>query len=235
MKEALNIIISTCCAGAGVMFFLLDSSMFPAWLSAIVITGFIANLFLLWDSKEDRDGATFIMFLADLFFAYTIWNETLTHPLTKQQVAVFLGFNGYLLFLNVFKGLEEIQPEPKKTARSKRRRPFVRVLLFLFILSQALPPLMKEEPLIVDSVQTTTTAPVSVDQILQDTPRSTCFKQVGYDAQSQTLYLVFRTTGAMYRYTGFPQEAWDSFINDSSLGGHFNRQIKGKYSYVRVR
>lgn len=76
---------------------------------------------------------------------------------------------------------------------------------------------------------------VGIDAFLQDTPRSTCFKQVGYDAQSQTLYLVFRTTGAMYRYTGFPQAAWDSFINDSSLGGHFNRQIKDKYSYVRVR
>ena len=76
---------------------------------------------------------------------------------------------------------------------------------------------------------------VGIDAFMQDTPRSTCFKQVGYDVQSQTLYLVFRTTGAMYRYTGFPQEAWDSFINDSSLGGHFNRQIKGKYSYVRVR
>ena len=76
---------------------------------------------------------------------------------------------------------------------------------------------------------------VDIDAFMQDTPRSTCFKQVGYDAQSQTLYLVFRTTGAMYRYTGFTQEVWDSFINDSSLGGHFNRQIKGKYSYVRVR
>lgn len=86
-----------------------------------------------------------------------------------------------------------------------------------------------------DTVSVQAGSKVSIDELLQDTPRSTCFKQVGYDAQSQTLYLVFRTTGAMYRYTGFPQDAWDSFINDSSLGGHFNRKIKGKYSYVRVR
>ena len=86
-----------------------------------------------------------------------------------------------------------------------------------------------------DTVYAQASSDVSIDAFLQDTPRSTCFKQVGYDAQNQTLYLVFRTTGAMYRYTGFPQDAWDSLINDSSLGGHFNRQIKGKYSYIRVR
>lgn len=109
---------------------------------------------------------------------------------------------------------------------------YVLLLIFLILSVICLNPIPKRHKY---SKPSATTAPVSVDQVLQDTPRSTCFKQVGYDVQSQTLYLVFRTTGAMYRYTGFPQEAWDSFINDSSLGGHFNRQIKGKYSYVRVR
>ena len=56
-----------------------------------------------------------------------------------------------------------------------------------------------------------------------------------YDAQEEALYLVFRSSGAMYRYAGFPQESWDNFISAPSLGNHFNRQTKGKYSYVRIR
>lgn len=70
---------------------------------------------------------------------------------------------------------------------------------------------------------------------MQSTPDSTCFSEVGYDEQAQALYVVFRNSGAKYRYDNVPQNVWNSLINSSSLGRYFNSYIKGHYNHTRIR
>lgn len=70
---------------------------------------------------------------------------------------------------------------------------------------------------------------------MQPTPDSTCFSEVGYDAQAQALYVVFRSSGAKYRYDNVPQSVWDGLISSASLGRYFNSYIKGHYDYTRMQ
>lgn len=69
---------------------------------------------------------------------------------------------------------------------------------------------------------------------MQDTDRSTCFSQVGYDSDNEELHLVFRETGKEYIYSEFPEKDWSDFWNAESLGKYYNKWIKGKYPSRKV-
>lgn len=66
-----------------------------------------------------------------------------------------------------------------------------------------------------------------------NTPESTCFSRVGYDARNNVLIVVFRDSGAEYHYFGVPEDVWESFYDSVSLGRYFNANIKGNYAYKK--
>ena len=72
------------------------------------------------------------------------------------------------------------------------------------------------------------------DVIMQSTPDSSCFSEVGYDLDWKILIVKFRDSGSVYTYLDFPADEWDKFISASSLGGWYNKHIKGKYEYERI-
>lgn len=66
------------------------------------------------------------------------------------------------------------------------------------------------------------------------TPKSTCFSQIGYDAKTKTLQVTFRDSGKTYQYLKFPNKKWLEFKDQYSLGGWYNKNIKGKYECVKM-
>lgn len=81
--------------------------------------------------------------------------------------------------------------------------------------------------------QDTLTVYESATKWIYNTPESTCFSMVGYDAQERVLIVVFRDSGAEYHYFDVPEEVWESFYDSASLGRYFNREIKGNYQYAK--
>jgi len=62
---------------------------------------------------------------------------------------------------------------------------------------------------------------------------------VGYDLHSQRLEVEFTgrggAAGSVYQYVAVPPELYERFMNSPSKGGFFAREIKGKFSAVRVQ
>lgn len=73
----------------------------------------------------------------------------------------------------------------------------------------------------------------SATKWVYNTPDSTCFSRVGYDARNNVLIVVFRESGAEYHYYDVPEDVWESFYDSASLGKYFNQEIKGKYEYEK--
>ena len=73
------------------------------------------------------------------------------------------------------------------------------------------------------------------DVIMQSTPGSSCFSEIGYDSYGETLVVRFRDSGAVYTYLDFPADEWDKFSSADSLGSWFNKYIKGQYECERIR
>ncbi len=65
-----------------------------------------------------------------------------------------------------------------------------------------------------------------------ETPESTAFEEISYYHFQNTLFVVFRTSGA-YIYYDVEPEVWDQFKRADSKGGFFNEVIKGNYEYDR--
>jgi hypothetical protein len=63
--------------------------------------------------------------------------------------------------------------------------------------------------------------------------KSKMFTAVAYAADSQVLYLRFRS-GDLYRYFEFPHEQFQEFLNADSHGRYFLNRIKGKFRYERL-
>ena len=57
---------------------------------------------------------------------------------------------------------------------------------------------------------------------------------VAYDAEKQMLYLRFRKTGDVYRYSEFPQEKYAEFLNAESHGRYFLNHIRHDFTYERL-
>ncbi len=56
---------------------------------------------------------------------------------------------------------------------------------------------------------------------------------VGYDAETQALEIEF-TRGAVYQYSGVPQEVYDGILSADSKGKYFHANIKNIYSFLKL-
>lgn len=56
---------------------------------------------------------------------------------------------------------------------------------------------------------------------------------IGYDDDAETLEVEF-VSGAVYRYSGVPQEVYEDFRQAPSKGAFLNRHIKNAYPWELV-
>ena len=56
---------------------------------------------------------------------------------------------------------------------------------------------------------------------------------IGYDDDAETLEVEF-VTGAVYRYSGVPQDVCEDFRQASSKGAFFNQHIKNAYPWEQI-
>ncbi|WP_315774309.1 MULTISPECIES: KTSC domain-containing protein [unclassified Bradyrhizobium] len=67
----------------------------------------------------------------------------------------------------------------------------------------------------------------------RDAVSSSNIAEVGYDATSRTLEVLFKT-GAVYQYFDVPEQIYDELMRSSSVGGFLNSSVKGQYRYARL-
>jgi hypothetical protein len=56
---------------------------------------------------------------------------------------------------------------------------------------------------------------------------------VGYDAESQTVYVAF-LNGSTYAYKGVPSQEFENLRTAPSVGSYLNRNFKNVYPYERA-
>jgi len=56
---------------------------------------------------------------------------------------------------------------------------------------------------------------------------------VGYDAETETLEVEFNS-GAVYQYSGVPEEIYTGLIGAGSVGKFFNANVKNSYQFQQV-
>lgn len=71
-----------------------------------------------------------------------------------------------------------------------------------------------------------------IDRI--STPDSSCFSEIGYDANSGTLLVTFRDSDVSYIYDEVPQRVWNALVDADSMGTYYNKNIKGNYDSSRL-
>lgn len=69
---------------------------------------------------------------------------------------------------------------------------------------------------------------------MQSTPESSCFSEIGYDADREILVVTFRSSGAAYLYYDFSGDMWELLLSSSSKGEFYNAEIKGDYYCEKV-
>lgn len=52
---------------------------------------------------------------------------------------------------------------------------------------------------------------------------------LGYDAESETLYVEFHSSPTVYSYSGVKESTYDMLVNADSVGSFYARHIKGTY------
>ena len=72
-----------------------------------------------------------------------------------------------------------------------------------------------------------------MDTIERIAVRSREIAIVGYDHETETLEIVFRR-GGVYRYSGVPQQIYQSLMTAPSRGIYFGQSIKDKYPYRKI-
>lgn len=63
---------------------------------------------------------------------------------------------------------------------------------------------------------------------------SQMFTSFAYDAEKQTLYLRFRSTGDVYRYIDFGNAEHHAFLQAESKGRYFLAHIRNYFHYERL-
>lgn len=53
---------------------------------------------------------------------------------------------------------------------------------------------------------------------------------LGYDRDTETLYVEFHSSGTVYTYTGVKESTFDLMVNADSVGSFYARHIKGTYT-----
>jgi hypothetical protein len=64
--------------------------------------------------------------------------------------------------------------------------------------------------------------------------QSTNLRSVGYDAGDMILEIEFRS-GGIYQYSNVPPEIYEALMLEPSKGRYFDRHIKERYRFRRVR
>tara|TARA_R110000782_G_scaffold102483_5_gene189520 strand:- start:21396 stop:21605 length:210 start_codon:yes stop_codon:yes gene_type:complete len=62
---------------------------------------------------------------------------------------------------------------------------------------------------------------------------STNIQAIGYDADSQTLEVEFKS-GPVYQYTGVPQGEYDAIMAAGSKGTFLHTNIKDRYPFTKL-
>ena len=62
---------------------------------------------------------------------------------------------------------------------------------------------------------------------------STTLLTIAYDADRQVLQIEFRDR-AIYNYLDVPGDVYQNLVDAPSIGGYFNRSIRGRFVYVRI-
>ena len=57
---------------------------------------------------------------------------------------------------------------------------------------------------------------------------------IGYERSLSMLQVEF-IAGPIYQYTDVPENVYERFLNAKSYGRFFDEEIKGRYSYRKVR
>ena len=60
---------------------------------------------------------------------------------------------------------------------------------------------------------------------------SRAIEKYQYDPTTRDFYVVFNNNPSIYLYIGVENNTFDNFINSSSKGQYFNRNIRGNYSH----
>jgi len=63
---------------------------------------------------------------------------------------------------------------------------------------------------------------------------SSVIGNVHYDVRTATLTIVF-VSGTVYAYRNVPRSIYQAMKTAGSLGTYFNRHIKGKYPFERIK
>lgn len=64
---------------------------------------------------------------------------------------------------------------------------------------------------------------------------STCLRSIGHDKDAKKLSLEFKTSGAVYEYSGVSTRSANNLRKAASRGRHFNKHVRNEYPYKRVR
>lgn len=59
--------------------------------------------------------------------------------------------------------------------------------------------------------------------------RSSAIAAIGYDARTNTLFVIFTSGPKTYSYFGVPQSVYEGFINSNSHGEYFDLYIRDRY------
>ena len=62
---------------------------------------------------------------------------------------------------------------------------------------------------------------------------SSNLSSVGYDPETQTLAIEFKS-GGTYEYYDVPQQVFDGLLSAASHGQYFQSNIRGSYRYARL-
>lgn len=63
--------------------------------------------------------------------------------------------------------------------------------------------------------------------------QSSNLSHVGYSPDSREMVVRFKS-GGTYKYSGVPPEAHSAFMAADSKGGHFAKNISGKYKHEKI-
>lgn len=67
----------------------------------------------------------------------------------------------------------------------------------------------------------------------EQTCSSSLIERTIFDDQENT-FIVYFKNGAAYEYSGFDVDDYDNFVNASSQGSYFTRNIKNNFSFSKL-
>ena len=62
--------------------------------------------------------------------------------------------------------------------------------------------------------------------------KSSNVKTIGYDIETEVLEIVFQQSDTVYTFAGVPPCEYVDLAKADSIGSHFNRNIRNKYTFT---